>query len=90
MKDDMTEVINCALKTLNLPPLVSYEDIKKSYYKLSKQYHPDLNQEDCNMRSINDAYAILKQYVFNYRFSFSDEEINRQFPEASHARKFKF
>ncbi len=90
MKDDMTEVINHALKTLNLPPLVSYEDIKKSYYRLSKQHHPDLNQEDSNMQNINDAYAILKQYVFNYRFSFSDEEINRQFPEANHARKFKF
>ena len=90
MKDSVVEIIHQALQTLNLPPLVSYEDIKSQYYELSKRHHPDLNQEDSRMVEINEAYAVLKQYVFHYRFSFSDEEIMKQFPEASHASKFRF
>jgi DnaJ-class molecular chaperone len=84
------KIIRDALKVLELPILVTFEDIKKQYYKLSKKHHPDINKEDSKMANINDAYAVLKQYVFNYRFSFSDEEIAKQFPEESHADKFRF
>ncbi len=82
--------IQDALKTLNLPALISFEDIKSRYHELSKKHHPDLNQEDSRMGEINEAYAVLKQYIFNYRFSFSDEEIMKQFPEDTHARHFRF
>jgi DnaJ-class molecular chaperone len=90
VKNRVSEIIHQALKTLNLPPLVSFEEIKSRYYELSKLHHPDINKQDSNMQSINEAYAVLKQYVFNYRFSFSDEEIAKQFPEESHADKFRF
>ncbi len=82
--------IDKALKTLNLPVLVSFGDVKSRYYELSKKHHPDINQEDSNMREINEAYTVLKQYIFNYKFSFSDEEIMKQFPEDAHARCFRF
>ncbi|MCH9812404.1 MAG: J domain-containing protein [Epsilonproteobacteria bacterium] len=90
MKNEIVELVHNALETLNLPPLVSYEDVKSRYYELSKRHHPDLNKEDSKMQEINDAYAVLKQYIFHYRFSFSDEEIMKQFPESNHARKFRF
>ena len=89
MSSEITKVIHNALDTLNLPFLVSYEEIKSRYYELSKKYHPDFNQEDSKMLEINDAYAVLKQYIFNYRFSFSDQEIEKQFPNESHANKFR-
>jgi hypothetical protein len=79
-----------ALKVLDLPVLISFEDIKTRYYSLSKLHHPDLNKEDSKMGEINDAYAVLKRYIFNYRFSFSDEELSKQFPESAHAIKFRF
>ncbi len=84
------ELINNALKTLELPPLVSFEEIKNQYYRLSKLHHPDINQENSKMIEINEAYAVLKQYVFNYRFTFSDEEIMKQFPEENHANRYRF
>ena len=90
MSNKAVDLIAKSLKTLNLPPLVSYEDIKSQYYKLSKIHHPDINQEDSKMIEINEAYAVLKQYIFNYRFSFNDEEIMKQFPEENHANRYRF
>ncbi len=90
MKDSPKILILDALDTLNLPVLVSYEDIKERYYELSKMEHPDINQRESRMRAINEAYSVLKRYIFLYRFSFSDEEIMRQFPQESYDDRFRF
>lgn len=38
----------------------SPEEIKKSYYKLAKKYHPDVNKgSDATFKEINKAYEIL-------------------------------
>ncbi len=84
------EEIRGALEVLNLPPLVSIKEIKARYRLLSKKYHPDINKENSKMVELNDAYALLKAYADNFRFTFSDEEIQKQFPESNHARKFRF
>ena len=82
--------IRGALEVLNLPPLVSIKEIKSRYRVLSKKYHPDINKENSRMIEINEAYALLKAYADNFRFTFSEEEIQKQFPESNHARKFRF
>ncbi len=85
------EKIQEALKTLNLSSLVSLNDIKKRYRELSKKFHPDLNSQNSQkFREINEAYKILKDYIENYRFTFSKEEIIKQFPREYHASKFRF
>ncbi len=78
-----------ALEVLELPVMVSYEDIKKRYRELSRRYHPDFNHKEDKMRALNEAYALLKHYIFHYRFSFSDEEIQKQFPESGYGGKFR-
>ncbi len=93
--EDIADKLHHALRLMELPVLVSYEDIKKQYRKLSKKYHPDLVSPDFNpkedkMQALNEAYALLKHYIFHYRFSFSDEEIKKQFPESGHGTKFRF
>jgi DnaJ-class molecular chaperone len=84
------EDITAALEVLNLPKLVSLKEIKSRYRELSKVHHPDINKENSKMVEINDAYALLKAYAENFRFTFSEEEIQKQFPESNHARKFRF
>ncbi len=88
-KEDISKRVHDALAFMQLPVLVSYEDIKKRYRELSKKYHPDFNQQEDKMRKLNEAYALLKNYIFHYRFSFSDEEIQKQYPENGHGRKFR-
>jgi curved DNA-binding protein CbpA len=51
-------------KILNVPPTASQQQIKQAYVKLIKQFHPDKNpkdpQSDERTKSINEAYAVLK------------------------------
>ena len=82
--------INDALKVFELPVFVSLKEIKKRYYHLSKKYHSDFYGKDDKMVEINRAYEILKEYIENYKFSFSEEEILKQFPQIHHADKFRF
>jgi len=89
-KKESVKEIRKALKVLNLPTFVSFREIKERYRSLSKKYHPDLSQEGEKMRELNEAYNILKDYIENYRFTFSKEEILKQFPEEQYASKFKF
>ena len=46
-------------KILQVDPTCSTNDIKKSYYKLAKIYHPDKNGDVNKFQQINYAYNIL-------------------------------
>ncbi len=84
------EDIKMALKTLKLSVFISLRELKNHYFYLAKANHPDKNGNIDKMIEINEAYEILKTYMENYRFTFSDEEILKQLPQEEHARKFRF
>jgi molecular chaperone DnaJ len=48
---------------LNVPKTASQEDIKKSYRKLARQYHPDVNpnkeEAEAKFKEVQNAYDIL-------------------------------
>jgi len=49
---------------LGVPPIASFEEIRKAYRTLSKKYHPDLNPDlklysDEKMKELVEAYNIL-------------------------------
>ena len=90
LSNDPVELIRWALEKMGLPAMVSLKEIKKRYMELSKRHHPDRGGESEEMAQINEAYRILKNYIENYRFSFSEEEILKQFPHIEYFKKFRF
>lgn len=79
-----------ALKVLELPVLISLKELKSTYRNLAKLHHPDKTSQKIKMQKINEAYAFLKEYMESYKFTFSDEEVSKQFPQECHADKFRF
>ncbi len=74
------EEITAARKLLELPERASMQEIKSNYKRLISRWHPDSCQEDlqeCTQmtRKLNAAYNIILDYCANYRYSFSEKEI---------------
>ncbi|NOX15997.1 MAG: J domain-containing protein [Epsilonproteobacteria bacterium] len=83
-------VIKEALKVLELPTFISLQELKDRYRILAKKNHPDFGGSEEAIIKINEAYKFLKNYMLNFRFSFSKEEIYKQFPQDEYASKFRF
>jgi molecular chaperone DnaJ len=67
-------------KTLNVPKGASQDEIKKAYFKLAKEYHPDVNkapEAKEKFATINEAYETLgdegKRRVYDQTGMNSDE-----------------
>ena len=50
---------------LEVPPGATLVEIKRSYRRLVRKYHPDLNQQalDEHIKFLNEAYAVLRDPV---------------------------
>jgi DnaJ-class molecular chaperone len=72
-----------------LPKLITKEDIRKQYRYLAKKYHPDVGGDARKMEQINAAYKLLMKYIEEFRYTFDEEEVNRQYPGADYAKRFK-
>ena len=89
MRLEPIEEIDNALNILNLPKLISKDDIKKQYRYLAKKNHPDRGGDAEKMEQLNHAYKLLMKYIEEFRYTFDEEEVSKQFPGADHARRFK-
>ncbi|KAH7357864.1 DnaJ domain-containing protein [Plectosphaerella cucumerina] len=73
-------------ETLNVAYDASPADIKKSFYSLSKSYHPDHNPDDASattkFHSIADAYAVLGTPA--KRAAYDRDVIRQQHPGPGH------
>jgi len=70
-----------ALNTLGIVSRASLTDIKNRYQKLSKNYHPDMqNGDDEKFRELNEAYKTIQLYIKEFRFKLNDEEFYEQNP----------
>jgi DnaJ-class molecular chaperone len=88
MKSPVEEIEN-ALEVLELPKLIKRSEIKKQYHFLAKRYHPDLGGSIEKMEEINRAYELLMKYIEEFRYTFDEEEISKQFPGADYAHRFR-
>jgi len=70
-----------AVETFGLIGLENKDDIKKRYLRLSKKFHPDMPDGDTEkFQEINKAYKILLVYIDNFKFRFTKEEFQDQYP----------
>ena len=54
----MTKIEEC-FKILNINAGADKNQIKKAYYRLAREHHPDKGGNEEKMKEINTAYAIL-------------------------------
>jgi len=85
-----TNAIKESLDILNLPPFITKDDVKNRYKELAKKYHPDIYKDSNKMAEINLAYEIIMDYINNFKYSFDDNEINKQIPSLNHNKNFRF
>ena len=83
------EEIENALETLQLPKVISKQDIKEQYRFLAKKNHPDVGGSSEQMEALNCAYRLLTKYIKEFRYAFDEEEISKQFPGADYVDRFK-
>jgi len=79
-----------ALAILDLPPFITKDDIKKRYKELAKEYHPDIAKDSSKFLEIKEAYKIIMEYIENFRYSFDEDELNKQMPNIAYSKKFRF
>ena len=83
MKKYNFNYIDRARKLLGLGEEATISEIRDSYYKLSKEYHPDRykgkdregNQE--KFKEITSAYNVLMEYIHSFRVSFRKKDVER-------------
>ena len=83
------EEIEKALNILSLPKLISREDVKTQYRFLAKKNHPDKGGDAEKMEQLNMAYKLLITYIEEFRYTFDEEEVSKQFPGADYVQRFK-
>lgn len=81
--------IQKALEVLNLPAMVTKNDVKKQYRFLVKKNHPDIGGDTIKFQELNEAYNLLMEYMDNFKFSFDESEVARQVPLEYHFNNFK-
>jgi preprotein translocase subunit Sec63 len=75
------EAIEEARKLLGLGDKATLGEMKRAYYSLSKQHHPDTAGQDSSseadeemMYRLTEAYNLLMRYCYEYRFPLSKPE----------------
>ena len=80
MTSSKWEKIVAAKELLGLDDQATLKQIKSAYRRMSKRYHPDLNQEskcgsfEDKMHVLNDAYNTLLEFCENYTYSLVPDE----------------
>ena len=82
--------LQLALVVFGLGERASLGEINKRHRELVKRHHPDAAGavESDEIRRVNEAYRVLRGYLAEYRFSFSEEEFYEQNPEERLRRQF--
>ena len=87
--------IDEARKVLGLSEAATLKEIKRAYRTLAHRYHPDKYSNSVGegaaetMKRLNWAYKLLLDYCDNYKYSFTEEDVTRTYPDEEYLRTFK-
>jgi len=67
-------------KILEVQPTASMDEIKRSYHRLARLHHPDLNQHalDIHIKRLNQAYEIIGNPVRRTRYDKQRAEMQQR------------
>ena len=79
-------------KIIQLPPNASSEHIRKSYYKLALQHHPDKNKNpgsEDKFKEIQEAYKVLidneKRRIYDFILQEEERKTQEKQKQATNA-----
>jgi curved DNA-binding protein CbpA len=67
-------------KILEVQPAASMEEIKRSYHRLARLHHPDLNQHalDIHIKRLNQAYEVIGHPVRRAKYDEQRAEMQQR------------
>ena len=83
-----------ASELFDLDERASLQDVKQAYRKLARRWHPDRaggghrSEAEERMKTLNEAYALLKAYCEGYPIPFTEESLQESDPFYDHFRRF--
>ena len=86
--DDIDE----ARVLLGLSEEATLKQIKSSYRRLARKYHPDICKTlKCQevMKEINKAFELISKYCGDYCYSFHEIDVGKAYPMEEYWRKWK-
>ena len=86
------EEIDGARRLLGLGEAATLKEIKQAYRKMAFCYHPDRSGEDPEreeeMKKLNGAYKLLTGYCALYKYTFSEGDVARVYPEDAYMKRY--
>jgi len=89
------EEIDGARRLLGLPQFASLAEMKQAYRKKAFLYHPDKSsnqnaEDEQTMKRLNQAYKLLREYVAQYRYSFTEPDVSRAYPDDEYLKRYVY
>ena len=79
------EEIDGARRLLGLGQNATLKEIKQAYRRMVKRHHPDVARESAEAEEktseLNRAFQLLSEYCASYRYSFTEDDVRRAYPE---------
>ena len=79
------EDITSARELMGIPDEATIQQVRDRYRTMIKKWHPDCCADDPGMcremtEKLLHAYKTLINYCYNYRFSFSQDDVEKYLP----------
>ena len=89
------EEIDRARELLGLREFASLKEITRAYRKKAFLYHPDKSgnqsaEGEEEMKKLNQAYKLLSEYVAQYKYSFTEQDVMRAYPDDDYLKRYVY